>query len=428
MFRSLRREFSRHLTLWIILLTGVFLRIHYVLSTPFAIRSYDTSGHLNYILYVLNKWSIPASWSGWEMHQPPLYYFLAAFWVRGKMLFFNPADPPWFALQWLSFLISVLTLCIALWIARLLFPKPSQQTQAALFLGIIASLPGLVFMSSRISNDPLLTLLLFAFTGVLLAWWKSGKDRWWYGATVLGSIAILTKMSAAFTLPLLLICLWLRGSLPRKEKWIFAITAVVIVISITAWLFVIRLLDGSINHLVTPGNISLNRLLTIPLGAQELLSFSPIRILSTTYNDPWTDMYGRKYFWEFFFKSAFFGEWRFLSGLRFLHRTMLLGGLLTLLLSAIGIVRDIRRRGSYRTPLLLILGSGCALLFLLRIIHSAGCSQDFRYVPQVIIPIAAYACIGLDALAPRWRTTAIAALTTFCIVCGMFILSIPLLF
>ena len=39
---------------------------------------FDSKEHLKYIDYIQQHWSLPSPTEGWEMYQPPLYYFIAA--------------------------------------------------------------------------------------------------------------------------------------------------------------------------------------------------------------------------------------------------------------------------------------------------------------------------------------------------------------
>lgn len=422
--QRLTRSVRRHLNLWIVFAAGVLLRFQYFLSTPIEARAHDLHAHIDYIMHMMESWTVPLTSSGWEMHQPPLYYFLTASVLRFKeLLGFSSVQAD---ITQLSLVLSIATLLAAFWIALQLFPKPKQELQAQLFLGIIATLPGIVFLAGRVTNDTLTTLLMFVFTAALLDWWKRGTARRWYLCVVLAALGILTKFNVVVTLPVLAVCLWSRCDIRTRKKWELAIGGAVTLCLLTGWLFLLRMQDGAVQHLLTPGTSGLNGLLRVPNGVVELFSFSPLRILQTTYNDPWTDTLGRKYFWEFFFKSAFFGEWQFWKGLQWLHRFMLAGGLFILLMAAVGIVRDVRRRGPFRLPLLLTLGTGLAILFALRALRNAACSQDFRFVPHIIIPVAMYACLGLDALSQRWRRVATVILTIFCVLCGMFLLSLSL--
>ncbi|MBM3989944.1 MAG: hypothetical protein FJ298_02940 [Planctomycetes bacterium] len=53
-------------------------------------QGFDALGHLDYVEHVYRTWSVPYADQGWEMYQPPLYYFAAAgLW---KLLGIEPAS------------------------------------------------------------------------------------------------------------------------------------------------------------------------------------------------------------------------------------------------------------------------------------------------------------------------------------------------
>ncbi|HEX3044753.1 MAG TPA: hypothetical protein VHY08_08350 [Bacillota bacterium] len=70
-----------------IILGGFLIRVLYFLITPYNVREYDVDGHIQYIQYILNHWSIPSRNYGWETFQPPLYYFAAAFVYKTFVIF-----------------------------------------------------------------------------------------------------------------------------------------------------------------------------------------------------------------------------------------------------------------------------------------------------------------------------------------------------
>lgn len=410
---------------WAILLLGTGLRLFYAFSTPFAVRAHDLQGHTQYITYVLAHWKTPHAWQGWEMNQPPLYYFAAALCTKFRLLF-GPLKRKemWSCAADFSLVFSIATLGMGLAIARVLFPQGTQRAQAALFLGIIATFPGIVFFSANVSNDALVTFLLFGFTWALLSWWESGKTCLWFLCAAFVTLGILAKFTALPAALVLFLCLACKPGISHSVKCKLAAAAIAIITIGAGWILAMRFYDGHLQQLALPGALGLHTRLRLPFNALDLLSFNPVRILATTYNDPWTDAFGRQYFWEYFFKSAFFGEWKFAQSLRWLHRAVLAGGFFTLVLGAIGVASDIRKKGTFRVPLLLLLGTGLLSAFFFRLLHSAASEQDFRFVPQIIIPFAAYACIGLNAFPPRWKLIPMAVLAAYCTLCGAFLFSV----
>lgn len=423
-FRTFKGNISRHADLWIVFFTGVLLRIQYVLSTNPETRAYDVQSHMEYITHVLKNMSIPLFGEGWEAHQPPLYYALSALWIRAGTALGRPVELAWNDLQLLSLFLSVVTLGISLWLATLLFPKREKQGQALLFLGILTVLPGILFMSSRISNDALVTPLMFAFVGALLQWWRTGRDRWWYACMALMIAGLLTKLTMLVLLGALVPCLFLHKGITWRKKVLLGETGLFLIILCTGWFFFLRISDGFMMHMATKELLGMNGQLAVPATFVNMMSFSPLRILSTVYNNPWNDNFGRQYFWEYFFKSAFVGEWQLAKAYFAIHWTMMLGGLIALGLAVFGIVRSVRRKAADRLPLLSILLSSSLVIFLYRWMHSASVNQDFRFAPMIAIPIAALAMTGLDALSPLWKWVGMWCLFGFILACGLTVMTL----
>ena len=50
----------------------------------------DYEGHTNYISYMSAFWRVPLANEGWQMFQPPLFYFLEAVGLHTFSFFFSP--------------------------------------------------------------------------------------------------------------------------------------------------------------------------------------------------------------------------------------------------------------------------------------------------------------------------------------------------
>ncbi len=423
MFRHLPKSLRRDSDLLMLLLIGVLLRFQYVAHTAPATRAHDFGGHVQYVRHVLEHWAVPLSSSGWEMHQPPLYYFLSALWAR--MLEAAGGIPLLQSLQSFSLLCSILTLGIALWIAQELFPGAGRRSQVILFFGIFVSFPRLLFLSSPPTNDVLTQLVLFLFVALLLRWWKSGRNADWYLCCAAIGVGFLTKMSAWFCVPVLLTCLLLRPRMNRRRMLTLGAWAMVIIGVIAGWFVMMRFTEQYYDHMFRPGSKGMNPRLILPLFPGDFTSFSPVRILELPFNNPWKDDTGRRFFWEYLFKSAFTGEWPFFP-LIVLVRAMLVAGMGFVSLAGAGFLREARRANKYWIPL-----AACFFFTILsilgyRILHSAAPNQDFRFVPHLLIPVAAFAVFGLEAIPPGLRNAGVWTLTALTILCSAFILCLSL--
>ncbi len=68
-----------HMAILAVLVTTVLtVNIHNAVSYPYGRSYFDAEPHADYIRYVASKWQVPVVTQGWEMFQPPLYYFVSA--------------------------------------------------------------------------------------------------------------------------------------------------------------------------------------------------------------------------------------------------------------------------------------------------------------------------------------------------------------
>jgi 4-amino-4-deoxy-L-arabinose transferase-like glycosyltransferase len=145
-------------------------------------------------------WPIDPYW----MFQPPLYYVLAA--AALVPVAHSSVDTQLYALRFISILPGLLTILVAYWLARELFPGDRQ-----LIIGIpafVALLPMQAFISATVSNDQLAELFasLF-FLGVVQIYrrgWSFGRAALLLGALALG---LLTKRTALVTVAILSVML-----------------------------------------------------------------------------------------------------------------------------------------------------------------------------------------------------------------------------
>lgn len=148
------------------LLLLTLLQIHNVLSFPVS-RGFDAIDHAQYINFVKTKQAIPLASQGWEMYQPPAYYFLAS-------LFPTIAAVQWLGLgAWIIMIISAVVLSGS-WLAA----------------PLIGALPILIYLTPAIGNE----LFSAAIISVTLVYYLRGKKPLVLG--LLLSLAIISKATA----------------------------------------------------------------------------------------------------------------------------------------------------------------------------------------------------------------------------------------
>jgi 4-amino-4-deoxy-L-arabinose transferase-like glycosyltransferase len=179
----------------------------------------DERQHVNYVsrLYRGEGFPVlrlgdPNAYENYEAHQPPLYYWLAAQWMRAAGshapdLSF-PADGAW--LRAFNSLIGALTVAGVFFVGLWGFKREDVAVVAA---AIGSLLPMHVALSGSASNDPLLIALctwVLAFVGLAI------NDGWTWGRCltvgVLTGAALLTKTTAIALLPILLLAVLLPSA------------------------------------------------------------------------------------------------------------------------------------------------------------------------------------------------------------------------
>ncbi len=393
--------------LWQIFLAGSILRLLYVLSTSPYVRSYDVSGHIDYIRYIVDHAALPASSAGWEFHQAPLYYVLMALWMKIGMLFDRPIFMITNDLQLFSLLCSIATLGCALWIVHLLYPKKSHQRLSLLFGWLLAVFPTLVFFSSRITNDALYHFLCFLFLALLIAWWKKGETNYWYWSIFVLAIICITKVSGYALLPVPFLCLLIKTKTRFPQKISRAILSGLLLLLLAGWLPAYRfLVEEDHARTVNLGNYHINEGLRLPdLEAKHLVLFNPYQITHIPFNNTWDDKARRAYYWEFFYRSLFFGEFSFSTEpLRGIAVLLLMIGFFGIPLCAIGMYNETRKNLYDSLPLLstffLLMASSLAY----RILFPFGPNADFRFIPLALVPIVWYTLQGTTHLRKPWQT------------------------
>jgi len=174
-----------------------------ILSVPMAIMrppdsGWDADGHIDYIRYVAEKWGVPSGEQGWEMYQPPAYYFVAAVvyraflpqTIRASEAPQPPTDdfPALKAVQLMTPFFALLQILIVL---KTLALFNRNRPSSAMVAALIVLLPMQLYVSSFISNEVFASLAITASL-FLMVYVVSG-DR--YGIVL--SLALGAALSLA---------------------------------------------------------------------------------------------------------------------------------------------------------------------------------------------------------------------------------------
>jgi hypothetical protein len=391
--------------LFTVLLIGIVLRIAYFDVTPYNVRVHDVDGHIEYVRWLLEHRSLPHSDKGWEFFQPPLYYVLSAASVAVSMPFASTRSVMIWVLQFQSLILSIAVLLASAWLAVMLFPPdPGRRKRSILFLALIATTPTLVASASQINNDALVQLLAFLSIGLLIRFWRTGRQIFWFALIALVSLGILTKLNMLLFLPVAYLCLFFHGQVSFRRKIFLGFVTVFLVLSFTEWFYILKYCAETTSFPI--GNVSsLGNEIALQNTPAHLLWFHPVRFVSIPYINVISDISGRQYFWEYLLKTAILGEFGYAPILFRWSQALLLVTLLIVPLSVIGFFRSIINRiERFETfplfCLVVVLLSG-HMAFRLHV--PFVCSQDFRYSVGLFVPAFAFAITGLRAFPPKLR-------------------------
>jgi hypothetical protein len=307
------------------------------------------------------------------------------------------------------------------WIGAMLFPSITDRRKRWLFTCVIAALPALIFMASPVSNDPLYEALSFVSAALLVYWWRYDSTRAWYASVAVACLAVNTKASGLALLPIAWACLLLRIDIPWPVRLrLAAVSAAIAVVGVASIPLMRATTDPGARRLVTMNVDGLPPALTLPSEPRNFVTFDPAQIVTHPENFPWDNSERRQFLLEFFFRSAFFGEFTFASRLRPLERVILTSALLGLPLIAFGVARELGDAHPM-WPMLVSAATLLAIFVLYRVRFPFAPSQDFRYVTLLGVPLTFFAVRGAFDLPRVARPLGVTTLITLAGSCAMFI-------
>jgi hypothetical protein len=290
----------------------ILIRFIYCHHTPITLRAHDVfwagSGHVNYIMFVASHWRLPPG-SGWEFHQAPLYYFLAALFMKAGNIAHLPEQKIFALLQVFSALITSGMVLVTAWIGAMVWPKKHDRIFQVLLLLLVSLPTWIVFMSSQISNDGLLTFFMLLGAAVIVRWHQKPSAYLWYWCIVIAALAFLTKLNGIALFFACITCLLVHQGTSFHDKTRMLVMGALLFFVMTAWLPALRLMQDtqSVQNTFSTGLPRLEGIQRYPDSVQNFLAFNPFAILQRPFTDDMTAQEGAHYA-EFFFRSAFFGE------------------------------------------------------------------------------------------------------------------------
>lgn len=414
-FSALSSGFKLQRSLQVIAYFSLALVCLYWMQTPFSVRQFDIyegGGHLDYLRYLLEHHQVPPANQGWEYHQPPGYYFTAAwaYWLGNKLPLLGWPD----LLRLVSLLYWMLFIAAGLAIIQLYLRRYSWRMCLAAFT--FCCWPAGFIHALRVGNDVAFYAWYALGLWATCQWWRTRRQSYFVWASLCCLLVMLAKANGVAllaTLAALLIYRWWRESrrvLQTRYEQLSRSTVLFAVMLLLSYgmTFASKLHDykegRSSDWLL--GNVTrmLNERLRVSNDWHHLLGFELTTFLHQPWLSAWQDATGRQYFWNYVLRSSLSSEFAFRD--EFKPWALLCGGLLLLLLGHLLLravvgscrllvaARPIALRTSLRVAPLVI--SGLTLLLLLwayRFKTPYAMHSDFRYIYPALISV-----VALDAL------------------------------
>jgi len=399
--------------LFSIVFGGTILRYIYFITTPFRVREFDTFSHYNYIQYLYQNWLlIPPANDGWQYSQPPLYYWLASLFSLPAKIF-GTEIMAITNLRIFSFVISFCALLTSVWISKMLF---KERWKKCVFVSMFAVLPGIVFLSTRVSNDTMFLLIGMLFFAFLLRWWKEGRQKDLYICFIFLGLCLLTKNNGIALIPVVLVTILLKKDISRKLVLKYFVICMVTISLLAGWLYAIRIMQQGEFKVV--GNVRMvnpahRRNITI----SNFTTYKLTEVLSNPFHNTMNSSKGRKYYWEELIKTVFTSGWnkgeRVLSTVRAIHTINFVLLLVVILALTKDMLLSVRKNVPLWALLLFLIMAQIGIVTKERFLGL----QKFRYVSLLAIPVTYYFVAGLDMLNPRIRRLLLWLFWIFVILC-----------
>ena len=221
--------------IYLIFFILILINILNVVKYPYE-KGFDAHGHVEYVKYVALHWHSPLANQGWEMFQPPAFYFLAAVLYQFFGLF-TSESVCFKAIQFLSAVSGTGIVVFVYLILRKLYPQNPLFQLLGVSIG--AFLPILLYMNPLVSNEILAGLMISIALYILLYYgfeeYLSLSKSLLLGLSV--GLALLTKYTAVCifltSFFILLTRIFANLSVWRKE-----------LLNITIFIFTVFLVSG----------------------------------------------------------------------------------------------------------------------------------------------------------------------------------------
>jgi len=389
--------------LLVILFAGAVIRVLYFEKFGITLFQHDWHGHIEFIKYMAQNWTLPLPSKGLEYPQQPLYYLLAGGVYALLTHFGLDEGETLYAVGYFSLLCSMFFLYYAYRFMTLVTQSVWVRGVAIVFVSLT---PSLVYLSARINNDALVMALGAFSLYYIVKSYQSGFEKSFYTALTGVSLLFMTKISASpmeVLLFILLILAYYRGKryeqtqVKKKLYWFGVVGLFLLGFTL---LRVYTPVENAF-HMVNSAKFPKQTIEALDWGYFSTFHFKELLMAGQSY--VFGDDAIRFSFLTYQYGTMFFGEFDytyFLEKSPYLKMAMqavLLSGLLFVLGFIVYLLR------LYREPLLhkLLLATFLLnLVLVLKFMFSfpSVCNTDFRYFVGSFVLIGFIFAKGLEPI------------------------------
>ena len=403
-FKWIESKFFDSKLILTIILLGIIIRVLYFEKYGIMLFQHDWHGHIEFIKYMSNTWSLPIPTKGLEYPQQPLYYFISGnlYSILNSMEY-NESERL-LGIGFISLLSSIIFLIYGYKILNLLTQNHFVKVIAILFMTLT---PSLVYISARINNDALLIALASLTLYYSIKSFQSQFKNHFYLALTLVSLLFLTKISSAgfelFLFTLLLIAHHQAKNTQKdfiaKKLYIFSFITVLL-LSFT----LLRLylpLEGSFYMVNSSANYPNQSIKDLDLS--YFGSFHIIELIKAGQSYVFGEDSIRYSFLTYQYGTMLFGEFDyqyFVKKITFLHLNMqfIIVFALLYVLGFTSYLINLKRESLISKLVFSILIINLLLILKFMLEYSSICNTDFRYFVSSFVVFSFIVAQGLSHL------------------------------